>query len=164
MKARTMYTQLRPEERVVISCMRLLGRPRPSAANCGATAARGWATPATRRACCTLAVARRPSQLPISTSTASPGAWCSRCWTGNGRPSRSPPHSSECSPTSPNATGPTRPSTRPHLRCVASTNQRAILTTIQTSVPRVSEAVQLQPPDIDSARMVLRVDQARTAT
>ena len=47
------------------------------------------------------------------------------------------------------------------LACVASTTHRAILTTIYASGLRVSEAVQLRPADIDSARMVLRVDQGK---
>ena len=47
------------------------------------------------------------------------------------------------------------------LACVASTKHRAILTTIYASGLRVSEAVQLRPADIDSARMVLRVDQGK---
>jgi site-specific recombinase XerD len=45
------------------------------------------------------------------------------------------------------------------LACVASTKHRAILTTIYASGLRVSEAVQLRPADIGSARMVIRVDQ-----
>ena len=45
------------------------------------------------------------------------------------------------------------------LACVASTKHRAILTTIYASGLRVSEAVALRPADIDSSRMVLRVDQ-----
>ena len=44
------------------------------------------------------------------------------------------------------------------LTCVASTKHRAILTTIYATGLRVSEAVQLRPADIDSQRMVLRVD------
>jgi integrase/recombinase XerD len=47
------------------------------------------------------------------------------------------------------------------LACVASTKHRAILTTIYASGLRVSEAVQLRPADIDSSRMVLRVDQGK---
>jgi integrase/recombinase XerD len=47
------------------------------------------------------------------------------------------------------------------LACVASTKHRAILTTIYASGLRVSEAVALRPADIDSARMVLRVDQGK---
>lgn len=47
------------------------------------------------------------------------------------------------------------------LACVASTKHRAILTTIYASGLRISEAVQLRPADIDSSRMVLRVDQGK---
>jgi integrase/recombinase XerD len=47
------------------------------------------------------------------------------------------------------------------LACVASTKHRAILTTIYASGLRVSEAVALCPADIDSSRMVLRVDQGK---
>ena len=47
------------------------------------------------------------------------------------------------------------------LSCVASTKHRAILTTIYASGLRVSEAVALRPADIDSSRMVLRVDQGK---
>jgi site-specific recombinase XerD len=47
------------------------------------------------------------------------------------------------------------------LACVASTKHRAILTTIYATGLRVSEAVQLRPADIDSSRMVLRVDQGK---
>jgi site-specific recombinase XerD len=47
------------------------------------------------------------------------------------------------------------------LACVASTKHRAILTTIYASGLRVSEAVALRPADIDSSRMVLRVDQGK---
>ena len=47
------------------------------------------------------------------------------------------------------------------LACVASTKHRAILTTIYASGLRVSEAVALTPADIDSSRMVLRVDQGK---
>jgi integrase/recombinase XerD len=47
------------------------------------------------------------------------------------------------------------------LACVASTKHLAILTTIYASGLRVSEAVALRPADIDSARMVLRVDQGK---
>ena len=80
MKERMAYKQLRPEERVVISSMRLLGestramarvlsRPastisrelRPSAASFDATAVRRWATPPTRRAPCTRVAAVPPS-------------------------------------------------------------------------------------------------------
>jgi site-specific recombinase XerD len=47
------------------------------------------------------------------------------------------------------------------LACVASTKHRTILTTIYATGLRVSEAVQLRPADIDSQRMVLRVDQGK---
>jgi site-specific recombinase XerD len=47
------------------------------------------------------------------------------------------------------------------LASVASTKHRAILTTIYASGLRVSEAVALRPADIDSSRMVLRVDQGK---
>ena len=47
------------------------------------------------------------------------------------------------------------------LACVASTKHRTILTTIYASGLRVSEAVALRPADIDSSRMVLRVDQGK---
>jgi integrase/recombinase XerD len=47
------------------------------------------------------------------------------------------------------------------LANVASTKHRAILTTIYASGLRVSEAVALRPADIDSSRMVLRVDQGK---
>ena len=47
------------------------------------------------------------------------------------------------------------------LACVASTKHRAILTTIYASGLRVSETVALRPADIDSSRMVLRVDQGK---
>ena len=47
------------------------------------------------------------------------------------------------------------------LSCVASTKHRTILTTIYASGLRVSEAVALTPADIDSSRMVLRVDQGK---
>ena len=47
------------------------------------------------------------------------------------------------------------------LACVASTKHRAILTTIYATGLRVSEAVALGPADIDSSRMVLRVDQGK---
>ena len=47
------------------------------------------------------------------------------------------------------------------LACVANTKHRAILTTIYASGLRVSEAVALRPADIDSSRMVLRVDQGK---
>ena len=47
------------------------------------------------------------------------------------------------------------------LASVASTKHRTILTTIYASGLRVSEAVALRPADIDSSRMVVRVDQGK---
>ena len=47
------------------------------------------------------------------------------------------------------------------LSCVASTKHRTILTTTYAGGLRVSEAVQLRPADIDSQRMVLRIDQGK---
>jgi integrase/recombinase XerD len=47
------------------------------------------------------------------------------------------------------------------LDCVGGTNHRAILTTCYAAGLRISEAVRLIPPDIDSARMVIRVDQGK---
>ena len=47
------------------------------------------------------------------------------------------------------------------LACVVSTKHRTILTTIYASGLRVSEAIALRPADIDSSRMVLRVDQGK---
>jgi site-specific recombinase XerD len=47
------------------------------------------------------------------------------------------------------------------LASVASTKHRTILTTIYASGLRVSEAVALRPADVDSSRMVLRVDQGK---
>lgn len=44
---------------------------------------------------------------------------------------------------------------------VGSTKHRAILTTCYASGLRISEAVRLTIPDIDSARMVIRVDQGK---
>jgi site-specific recombinase XerD len=47
------------------------------------------------------------------------------------------------------------------LSCVASTKQRAILTTCYAAGLRISETVHLKPTDIDSQRMVIRVDQGK---
>lgn len=47
------------------------------------------------------------------------------------------------------------------LECVASTKHRAILTTCYAAGLRISEAVRLQPKDIDSQRMVIRVEQGK---
>jgi integrase/recombinase XerD len=47
------------------------------------------------------------------------------------------------------------------LRCVASTKHRTILTTCYAGGLRVSEAVRLKPAEIDSQRMVIRVDQGK---
>ena len=47
------------------------------------------------------------------------------------------------------------------LRCVGNTKHRAILTTCYAAGLRISEAVHLTVPDIDSARMVIRVDQGK---
>ena len=47
------------------------------------------------------------------------------------------------------------------LDCVAGTKHRAILTTCYAAGLRISEAVRLTVPDIDSARMVIRVDQGK---
>jgi integrase/recombinase XerD len=47
------------------------------------------------------------------------------------------------------------------LSCVASTKQRAILTTCYAAGLRISESVHLKPTDIDSQRMVIRVDQGK---
>jgi integrase/recombinase XerD len=48
---------------------------------------------------------------------------------------------------------------RHFLSCVASPKYRTILTTCYAAGLRISEAVRLRPPDIDSQRMVIRVDQ-----
>jgi integrase/recombinase XerD len=47
------------------------------------------------------------------------------------------------------------------LDCVGGTKHRAILTTCYAAGLRISEAVRLTVPDIDSARMVIRVDQGK---
>jgi integrase/recombinase XerD len=47
------------------------------------------------------------------------------------------------------------------LGCVGNTKHRAILTTCYAAGLRISEAVSLTVPDIDSARMVIRVDQGK---
>jgi site-specific recombinase XerD len=47
------------------------------------------------------------------------------------------------------------------LDCVAGTKHRAILTTCYAAGLRISEAVRLTASDIDSARMVIRVDQGK---
>jgi integrase/recombinase XerD len=47
------------------------------------------------------------------------------------------------------------------LECVGSTKHRAILTACYAAGLRISEAVRLTLPDIDSARMVIRVDQGK---
>ena len=47
------------------------------------------------------------------------------------------------------------------LGCVPDLKQAAVLTTCCAAGPRVSEAVRLRPSDIDSQRMVLRVEQGK---
>src|SRR6202171_74892 len=47
------------------------------------------------------------------------------------------------------------------LQCVASTKHRAILTTCYAAGLRISESVHLKPTDVDSQRMVIRVEQGK---
>jgi integrase/recombinase XerD len=47
------------------------------------------------------------------------------------------------------------------LDCVSGSKHRAILTTCYAAGLRISEAIRLTPPDIDSARMVIRVEQGK---
>jgi site-specific recombinase XerC len=47
------------------------------------------------------------------------------------------------------------------LSCVASSKHRAILTTCYASGLRISEVICLKPTDIDSQRMVIRVEQGK---
>ena len=47
------------------------------------------------------------------------------------------------------------------LACVASPKHRALLTTRDAAGLRISEAVRLRPQDIDSQRMVIRIEQGK---
>ena len=47
------------------------------------------------------------------------------------------------------------------LECIGSMKHRAILTTCYAAGLRISEAIRLKPTDIDSQRMVIRVDQGK---
>lgn len=47
------------------------------------------------------------------------------------------------------------------LACVASPKHRAVLTTCYAAGLRISEAVRLRPRDVDSQRMVLRIEQGK---
>ena len=47
------------------------------------------------------------------------------------------------------------------LNCVASPKHRSILTTSYAAGLRISESVRLKPPEIDSQRMVIRVEQGK---
>jgi site-specific recombinase XerD len=47
------------------------------------------------------------------------------------------------------------------LACVASPKHRALLTTCYAAGLRISEAVRLRPQDIDSQRMVIRIEQGK---
>jgi integrase/recombinase XerD len=47
------------------------------------------------------------------------------------------------------------------LSCVGSTKHRAILTTCYAAGLRISETIRLKPADIDSKRMVIRVEQGK---
>ena len=50
---------------------------------------------------------------------------------------------------------------RHFLSCVAGPKHRTILTTCYAAGLRISEVVRLRPPDIDSQRMVIRVEQGK---
>ena len=47
------------------------------------------------------------------------------------------------------------------LQCIGSTKHRAILTTCYAAGLRISESVHLKPTDVDSQRMVIRVEQGK---
>jgi site-specific recombinase XerD len=47
------------------------------------------------------------------------------------------------------------------LACVASPKHRAVLTTCYAAGLRISEAVRLRPRDVDSQRMVMRIEQGK---